>query len=281
MTALAPNEPAAPGDSALECFRLGREYFPEINWSKNDFRRAFQEQHRSNTPGRTNEDEYIRLACLQGIPEALPIFDRYYIKPLLPALLRITGSADVADAALQKLREKLLLPPQRRLALYKESGTFRAWLRVVATRTALDELRSRGGKRRTECQLEEHLETLAPNPEQRVLREEWRLGFRNALRAAILRLSQRERQCLRLHLVAEWSVTQIGRAFSVHRATAARWLVSGKQRLHELLREELLKLGASQDLELADFLLEIPTQIDLRLSQLFATTGVIQLSQQV
>lgn len=280
MTARVQNEIAAATEVAFECYQRGRECFPEIDWSKSDFSKAFHEHHREGSPGETNEDEYIRLACLQEIPEAHPLFDRYYIKPLLPALLRITGSADVADAALQKLREKLLLPPQRRLALYKESGSFRAWLRVVATRTALDELRSRGIRRRSECQLEDHLEALAPNPEQQVLRAEWRLGFRKCLRSAILRLSQRERQCLRLHLVARWSVTQIGRAFSVHRATAARWLVSSKQRLHELLREELLELGASQELELADFLLEIPTQIDLRLSQLFATTGVIQRSQQ-
>lgn len=277
-----PSEERASGEKtaistlASTCFRLGRDSFPEISWPKEDFEQAFREHHKETAPSKTSEDEFIRLACLYERPEALSLLDRYYLKPLLPTLLRITGNTELADATLQKLREKLLLPPQRRLANYRESGNFQAWLRVVATRTALDEMRIRGARRRRECQLEEHLEGLAANPEQELLKDEWRANFRQALRNAILRLSERERHCLRLHLVAQWSVTQIGSVFSVHRATAARWLVSGKERLIELLREELVGSNANPELELTDFLLDLPTQIDLRLSQLFATTGVFR-----
>jgi RNA polymerase sigma-70 factor (ECF subfamily) len=42
-----------------------------------------------------------------------------------------------------------------------------------------------------------------------------------------------------MHLVGRCSIDQIGRAYSVHRATAARWLSATKRKLFESVRDQL------------------------------------------
>jgi RNA polymerase sigma-70 factor (ECF subfamily) len=63
--------------------------------------------------------------------------------------------------------------------------------------------------------------------------------FQTALSHAVNELPARDRNVLRMHLVGRCSIDQIGRAYSVHRATAARWLASTKEKLLESVRERL------------------------------------------
>jgi len=56
------------------------------------------------------------------------------------------------------------------------------------------------------------------------LKAEYRTEFATALREAIGELSAEDRTLLRQQIVDELSIDEIGAAFGVHRATAARWL---------------------------------------------------------
>ncbi len=216
-------------------------------------------------------DDYVRLACLAAVPGAAEVFAREYLTPLRPTLARICQSEEETETALQDVREKLLLPPMSRLESYQPSGRLRAWLRVLATRTAIDRTRGRRAQRRREITLEEYLETSALAPEDQYLLREWSTEVRGALRRAVKRLPSRERQALRMHLVLGWSVTVIGRALSVHRATAARWIATAKTQLASLAKEELTaELGTSTDPK--ELFADLPSQLDLSLSQVFRTT---------
>lgn len=267
------------GDSSSEqaeaCYRLGSERYPEIRCTWSEFSRAF-EQHGSEDAGaRPTADDYVRLTCLAGRPGAARVLDRDYIEPLRRRLAKVCLKPEVTDAALQELREKLLLPPTPRLASYRPTGDFRVWLRVVAVRIAIDVTRSAGvqGERRDE--LPEHLEAITLGPEQHVVKEEWRVLLRSSLQAAVKRLPAGERHALRMHTLAGASIDQIGEVLSVHRATAARWLLAAKDKLRVYLREELaLRIGS--EASGAELLLdEMPSRLDVSLSRVFGTTGVL------
>jgi len=270
----APGPLGAPPSEAELCYRLGAARYPEIRWSWSEFWTAWHLRSEHEHCDAPTEDDFVRLACLENRPGATAVLEREYIEPLRSRIAHLCRTQEATDAAVQELRRKLLLPPTPRLAMYRSSGSFRAWLKVTALRIALDLARASGVNARRQVELHDHLEALTMGPEDHYFKEEWREAAQAALRAAVKRLPDRERFALRMHVMAGWNIDQIGRTLSVHRATVARWLVATKDELQSLFREELAeRLGpTSQAVEL--FLEEMPSRLDLSLTQVFATTGV-------
>jgi RNA polymerase sigma-70 factor, ECF subfamily len=269
--------PDSPTD-AERCFSVGSRLLPEIRWSEAEFKRAWDRYQGQGYGSEHVEDDYVRLACLEGQPGAAEALERVYLRPLTPRVAAICRTGEATDAAMQQLREKLLLPPTARLATFRAPGNFRAWLRVLSVRTALDVARKLGVEAAREVELDDRLEALVAGPEELYLRAEQRQAFRDALRAAVRSLPERERYALRMHVVAGWNITQIGRVFSVHKATAARWLVSAKEQLRDSLRVSLAKRFATSPLEGSRLLDELPSRLDGSLSSVFLTTGVLSAS---
>src|SRR5690606_23055138 len=127
---------------------------------------------------------------------------------------------------------------------------------------------------RLDRDLSDRLQDLATNPEERVLRHDLREVFAAALRTAVLALPERERQALHMHVALDWSVTQIGRAFQVHRATAARWLVSAKEQINRQLLSELEAKAQLDSGDALGFFRDVRSRLDLRLSRIFETAGI-------
>jgi RNA polymerase sigma-70 factor (ECF subfamily) len=270
MTTLAPEILR----ESERCYELGTSRYPEIRWDFPDFARVWSERIPPGESFAASEDEFVRLACLEDRPNAIAVFERDYIAALRASVQRVCTTEEATDAALQEVRTKLLLPPSPRLASYRPSGSFRAWLKVLAVRTALDVARKLGARAQREVELEERLQEFATGPEEQLMNEELRNILRVALRAAVKKLPEEQQQALKLHLVSGWNIGQIGRVLSVHRATVARWLVTAKERLGDLLRQELAaSLGASSR-EVSVVLENLPSRLDLSLSRMFATTGV-------
>jgi RNA polymerase sigma-70 factor (ECF subfamily) len=73
-----------------------------------------------------------------------------------------------------------------------------------------------------------------------------------------------------MHLVGRCSIDQIGRAYSVHRATAARWLSATKKRLFGSVRDKLRDLQPKlTDEEFKSVARLVQSQLDLT----FATSS--------
>ena len=263
------------------CFASGRALFPRIVWNGLDFRRACLERWAGQRPsevasrlavGRGGAEEYLVLACLTRRPGAFETLESEYISGLEGRIHRICPQQDVVDDVLQMVREKVLLPPAPGLALYENRGYLTAWLTIIAVRTALDF--NRRGKLRSGqlAELDEKLMTLAADPEREYLGHEVRTALRKALREAVRRLPEKQRFALKMQLVAGWSIDQIGRALSTHRATAARWLVSSRERLEREVRKELVEqLGLSEP-EVMRLMGQMRSQLDVRFSQIFRST---------
>jgi RNA polymerase sigma-70 factor (ECF subfamily) len=260
------------------CFASGQALFPRIDWNQLDFRRACLERWAGQRPfelasrlavGRGRAEEYLVLACLERRPGAL---ECEYISGLEARVRRICPSQDAVDDVLQLVREKVLLPPEPGLSLYENRGYLSAWLTIIAVRTALDF--NRRGKRRSGqlTDLDDKLMTLAASPEREYLGHEVQTALRNALREAVRRLPEKQRFALKMQLVAGWSIDQIGRALSTHRATAARWLVASREQLERDVREQLIKRLGLNEAEVICLMGQMRSQLDVRFSQIFRST---------
>lgn len=266
------------------CYREGTAAFPRVGWSYPEFMAACDERWPAGSErelaerwgdGSGRAEEYLVAACLAGRPGAAATLDREYLVKLAPRLRQLCRSADVADEALQALREKLLLPPCPRLAKYENRGQLAAWLTIVAVRTALDVTRrvQHGALHLTE--LDEQLVTHALSPESQFLTRQLDAALRQALLGALARLPPELRFALKMQLVAGWSIDQIGRALSTHRATAARWLVSARQRLEADVRESLVRDLGFEPGEVDGALGILRSRLDLRISQFFRSSAAI------
>ncbi len=253
------------------CFAAGTSAFPSIEWSPEAFALVWEGAKARDPDLRSSAEDYLRLACLAGCPGAAEAFESQYFGVLREVVQRICPDSDATEMTLQRLREKLLMPASSKLAAYASSGSFRAWLRVVATRAALDTTRQLGTSPRWDQDLSERLRDLATSPEERLVRHDLRELFHASLRSAVQQLPERERQALHMHVALDWSVTQIGRAFAVHRATAARWLISAKEQINRHLMKELEAKAQLDATDAIGFFRDVRSRLELSLSRIFET----------
>jgi RNA polymerase sigma-70 factor (ECF subfamily) len=189
---------------------------------------------------------YLAHACVLGDRQALMYFDAGCVADL-DAALRATGvhGSQVAEAK-QRVRHKLLVagpegPP--RLASYAGRGDLRGFVRVVAVREGIDLLRQTSRREAHEVPAaDEQLEraTVGEDPEMLLIKEHHRAALREAFGEALAQLSTRERTVLRLAVVEGLTIDQLGAAFQVHRATAARWLAAVREQLFKATRSGLM-----------------------------------------
>jgi RNA polymerase sigma-70 factor (ECF subfamily) len=211
-------------------------------------------------------DLFLAAACLQGIPRALSAFEREVMSQVPMMVAVIDPSYDFGADVTQALRERLLCPPLERLRHYSGAGALSGWIRVVARRLAVDLKRREGASLRRLAQLPEAVS--ARQPEWELVRQRYQEPLEEALRAAIDGLSARDRMVLRLYLLRGENIDAIGRIYSVHRATAARWIVAAQQAIVAqvvVLLEKKLALPAS---EFQTLVQDLWSQIQITLSSL-------------
>ena len=223
--------------------------------------------------GAFGEDLLLAFACAEQDTAALQAFDDQYLSRIGPAILRIDGSSDFMDEVTQRLRERLLAPPTPRIRGYAATGPLISWVRVSATRVALNlkQHESRHSHRAlADCLLQEF--DVTPSETER-----YREVLESSVRKVFLQLEARERNLIRLHYIDGLNVDRLGAMYSVHRATAARWIVSARDRIFEDVARDVratLKLSPS---EFQSVLGLVRSYVDANLSGLF---GPAELSAQ-
>jgi RNA polymerase sigma-70 factor (ECF subfamily) len=194
-------------------------------------------------------DVYLVAGCLLGIPAAFEVLDREYLTQVPKFLAHIDRRPDFVQEVTQRLRERLLSPATRKLADYVASGSLGAWLRVAARRLAIDAQRRAGLEAR---HLDVGASTLelaagAADPEREILRERYSEPLERAIQHAVASLSARERMVLRLYLFGGENIEKIGKAYRVHRATVARWIVAAQDKIIAAVRADLgARFGISE-----------------------------------
>lgn len=243
---------ASDADDVHERYLGAKRKWPSLSVSFETFASRFAEARPAAEGVMVDPaDVYLCMACLEGQPGALVAFEHVTCAVAEAAIRRIDADDDFVRESRQELYQRLLLGEQAKLRSYSGRGPLQAWVRVAATRVALDRRRRLKRHAKREVALPESLVACEVNPDALVLKERFGRAFQAALEHALRRLSEQDRNVLRLHVVGRCSIDEIGLAYAVHRATAARWIERARTRIYDDVRRELC-----HDHKLAQYLRE-------------------------
>lgn len=257
----------------------GRAAWPELNVDAVEVvafiaHRATSDLAEAALEGLRPADLYLACACAKQLPQALAAFDRDYMREVDIALARMRiGPPRVSDVK-QLVRQRLFVgggtagapTSPGKIAEYGGRGDLRRWVRSVAVRTCLNDLRK--GKREIlvdDDQLIAQHAIAADDPEIEYMKRTYSAEFKAAFSEALGKLGSREQTLLRYHHVDGLNIDEIGAIYRVHRVTAFRWLEKAKDMLVRSTLDTLrarLKLPAD---ELDSVLRMIRSQIHLSL----------------
>jgi RNA polymerase sigma-70 factor (ECF subfamily) len=257
----------------------GRAAWPDLTLEARDVvvfigRQITPELAEAALDGLRPADLYLAAACAAQLPAAILAFDRDYMREVDIALQRMRiGPPRLSDVK-QLVRQRLFVgggtagqpTSPGKISEYGGRGDLRRWVRSVAVRTCLNDLRK--GKREIllddDHLIAQHAVT-ADDPEVEYMKRTYSNEFRTAFSQALAGLGPREQTLLRYHHVDGLNIDEIGAIYRVHRVTAFRWLEKAKELLVRSTLETLrtrLKLPAA---ELDSVLRMIRSQIHLSL----------------
>lgn len=192
---------------------------------------------------------YLVCACADGDARAVHRFEAAYFGEVRAAMARVTNELAITDEALQRLRERLFVcaagaaDRPRGIASYAGRGDLRGWLRVAATRAALELLRARRPAEPADAL--DQITDDAADPELALMRRQYGSAASAAVAAAFAELEPRERNLLRQYFVDGLTIDALGKLYAIHRATAARWVERARAALEKRTRAQLReRLGA-------------------------------------
>jgi len=219
-------------------------------------------------------DLYLACACAQGTTAAINTFDRDFMREVDIALARMRIAAPRVADVKQLVRQRLFVgggttgapTSAGKISEYGGRGDLRRWVRSVAVRTCLNDLRK--GKREIlvdDDQLIAQHAISQDDPEIEYMKRTYSAEFKAAFSEAMTQLGPREQTLLRYHHVDGLNIDEIGAIYRVHRVTAFRWIEKAKELLVKATLDTLrtrLKLPAD---ELDSVLRMIRSQIHLSL----------------
>jgi RNA polymerase sigma-70 factor (ECF subfamily) len=220
-------------------------------------------------------DLYLACACSKGIGAAINAFDRDYMREVDIALARMRIGPPRLNDVKQLVRQRLFVgggtagapTSAGKISEYGGRGDLRRWVRSVAVRTCLNELRK--GKREVlvddDQLIAQHTVSTADDPEIEYMKRTYSNEFKASFAEALGQLGPREQTLLRYHHVDGLNIDEIGAIYRVHRVTAFRWIEKAKEQLVKATLEHLrarLKLPSA---ELDSVLRMIRSQIHLSL----------------
>jgi RNA polymerase sigma-70 factor, ECF subfamily len=254
-------------DLVLQMYLVGQRAWPALALELETFA-AFCKSALAAGEGVPFEarDLYLCCACAQGQPEALRSFETECLSVAKAAIRRIDNSEDFARDTLQELWSKLLVGADARVRSYSGRGPLQAWVRVAATRVALDRQRTHKRGMDRQVELSEKLAADDLGIEATLLKARFGSAFQVALEASISTLSKQERNVLRMHVVGQCSIDEIGRAYEVHRATAARWIDRSRAKIYEGVRQALCVEHKLTESEFDSLATLVGAELSLRLS---------------
>ena len=248
----------------------GRAVWPGLDVDVASFSRFLDDQ---SEPANA-VDLYLACACSIECSGASDAILARHDSDIEAALAKMRLSPATRDDVKQTVFEKLFVQHtdgRKRIDSYRGRGPLQGWVRAIAVRCALDQLRQEG--RRPEPVDDLLLDTLAvgdDDPGIRLLQNQYREEVRAAFVTAFSRITVRQRNLLRQHYLRGTSIDVIGQQYGVHRVTAFRWLMNARADVLAAAKAALSEGGTA----VTDSLLRLlRSQLDLSLSTLLPSTA--------
>lgn len=255
-------------DALLASYESGREAWPSVDWPYEAFVAALASRD-AVTP---HPDLYLAAACLAGVASALSCLERDVLNDVPLAVRRVCSEPDFVEDGVANLRLSLLSgagdkPPL--LARYAGHGPLRSYVMVLAMRQALDRQRRRKEHPVDPAMLGDLVDGEVSTDEPGSGKV--RLAFADSLKAALGKLTPRQRTVLRLHVIDGTSADAIGKMYGVHRATATRWITEAKEQVLAATRAHFRESAKASD-GTFDSLARDTEHMDLTLTTFLADT---------
>lgn len=219
-------------------------------------------------------DLWLACACSYGDARAIAALEHAFRVHLEAALARIRDTGTSREDLMQIVRHRLFVAGEGdrpAIAQYSGRGPLAAWLRVTATRAAINAVRRRPLDADTfDEQQFERLPRELRDPELAYLERNYREAFREVFAEAVDRIAPRERTLLRQSVVHGLTVRDIGRMHGVHHATVARWLTQIKEQLASATREGLLARLGLNTAQLDSVMALIRSRMDVSMARMLA-----------
>ena len=167
--------------------------------------------------------------CARNIPGAIARFDAVYAAEIRIVHARARGSKPCLDELAQVVRVKLFAGESPRIREYRGTGSLKNWVRVVATRTLIEMARATKDAESIEDSGVIPLTAPDDDPEMAYLKRRYASEVKEAFEEATKELGAEDRNVLREHYARGLSIDQIAAVHGIHRATAARRLVSARE----------------------------------------------------
>lgn len=259
-----------------ELDRLGSEAWPQLRVARDEL--ASYLAGRPDACAAHAADLYLACACLLGAPAAVEAFHVRFLVPLeheLGSLAR--GPAPTADELRQELAIRLLVSTSdapARLASYSGKGPLAGWVRIAATRLAID--LQRKGRRERPGSTPEAIERIVEaasvelDGELLSLRERYSSEFKSSLHDALTQLDPAHRAVLRLHYLEGMTTAALAAVYKVSRNTMVRRIANARATLFEATIERLTaRVGLPPD-QYRTLLQLVRSQLDVSIARLLA-----------
>ncbi|MBS2014406.1 MAG: sigma-70 family RNA polymerase sigma factor [Deltaproteobacteria bacterium] len=205
----------------------------------------------------------------KALSPAIAAVEARYFADVDAALGKMGLGADRIGEVKQGLRRVLFVGDPTagvapRITEYKGSGDLRAWLRVTAMRAALKLLRKENRETPTDdALLEARAQT--DDPELGYMKAAYRAAFKTAFQEALDSLDAKERTLLKQQIVDGLSIDELGALYQVHRATAARWVQSAREKLLGRTRRTFMLNARISSDECESIMRMVRSQLDVSL----------------
>jgi RNA polymerase sigma-70 factor, ECF subfamily len=220
------------------------------------------------------DDLLVAFGAASGERGCIDVLERDFFQRLRPMLGRLRLPPDTLDELTQQLRVERLVargadPAQKKILQYSGQGPLGGFLRAVATRAALSDLRrAPRASSPGDSDFDGEIMGFATSEEDTLKALHGRHGqaLAAALRIAVQGLAPRDRNLLRMYVLDGANIETIGRVYGVHRATIARWISEIRIRLAREARARMTPLvSASEAVSIARLCF---SQLDLSLDRL-------------
>lgn len=216
-------------------------------------------------------DLYLAFACALGDPAAMTAMETSVLKQV-PAVLKGNLPAGLShDDVMQALRVKLFLrQPDASPAIltYSGRGPLLHWLRATALRVTQDFARARKLEVATPDEAMLDSPAIEDDADVRYLKARYAPEFKAAFQEALIGLSSRDQNLLRLQYLDGMSPDEIGRIYQTHRTTVWRWLTQCRLELLKKTRKRLAEKLKLSDSELSSLMTAVQSELDVSLSRL-------------
>ena len=215
----------------------------------------------------------LARACARGDPGGIAALETKFISAIPGAVRRLHLDADALSEVQQRVRAFLLVGEGGRagIADFRGKGPLKAFVRIIALREGL---RLKGAYEH-EVPIEDVVSVERPGeaPELSYLRKAHGAHLKRALRDAMATLDPNDRTLLRQYFVDGLSIDELGRAWRIHRATAARRVTRAHQELLEQTRRLLRERLDLSDNQIQSVVRAVASQFDMSLATALKSIG--------